>query len=164
MTYRLLGFTPDPVPLADLDDLAEAVDRCERLVHEAGYRCAELWDDAGAVVFRAGCRPGTFGRSTPGELASRPPSRCRSGRAARPSDREFPIPVVRDDDRRAARSDDGRRPPGRAPYDEDPDSLATLATRALASLAESARPTAGGAAGADAPPARDDRLHLRRSR
>ena len=161
MTYRLLGFAPDPEPLADFDDLAEAVERCERLVREAGWRCAELWDEAGAVVFRAGFRPGTFGRSTPSELASRPPSQVRRARAARPSDRELPIPVVRDDDRRGDAGDVG----GWAPRTADADSPATLATRALASLADSAR-----VAGADGPPepgaasARDEGSRPRRPR
>ena len=160
MTYRLLGFAPDPEPLADFDDLAEAVDRCERLVREAGYRCAELWDDAGAVVFRAGFRPGTFGRSTPSELASRPPSYARSARARRLSDRELPIPVVRDDDRRG----DAGVAAAHAPRAAAPDSPATLATLALASLAESARVAAAEAPQLRAPTALDDRARPRRPR
>jgi hypothetical protein len=156
VTYRLLGFAPDPEPLADFDDLAEAVDRCERLVREAGYRCAELWDDAGAVVFRAGYRPGTFGRSTPGELASRATSRARGAGAARPSDRELPIPVVRDDDRRRAAAGGAPAP---APLAVAPESPATLAALALASLAASAlaAQTDGGAPRPPAAAARDGR-------
>jgi hypothetical protein len=79
MTYQVYAFAPDAELIDELDELDEAIARCEELVHEDGYPVAEVWDAAGDRVHSVG-RGGewTRGTSRP-DAAATPDSSPRFG-------------------------------------------------------------------------------------
>jgi hypothetical protein len=116
MTYQLYGYAPEPEPVESFDDLEEAAVRCEELVHEDGYDSGEVWDADGDLVYRAGRRPATLARPEPNVLTT--PRRGPRGAGptrTRRYERERPIHVVRDDDRRGMPREDRPLPPREAP-------------------------------------------------
>ena len=54
MTYQVYTFAPDAELMDELDELDEAIARCEELVHEDGYPVAEIWDSSGDRVHSVG--------------------------------------------------------------------------------------------------------------
>jgi len=72
MTYQVYAFAPDAELMDELDELDEAIARCEELVHEDGYPVAEVWDSAGDRVHSIG-RSGEWTRA-----ASRPDAAAAS--------------------------------------------------------------------------------------
>jgi len=111
MTYQVYAFAPDAELMDELDELDEAIARCEELVHEDGYPVAEVWDAAGDRVHSVG-RSGewTRGTSRSGAAASSEPE-PRFGFAeevaASESDAHAPDPdtASADDDETSASSD-----------------------------------------------------------
>jgi hypothetical protein len=77
MTYQVYAFAPDAELIDELDELDEAIARCEELVHEDGYPVAEIWDAAGDRVHSVG-RGGDWTRG-----ASRPDAAATSDAAPR---------------------------------------------------------------------------------
>lgn len=53
MSYEVYAFDPDAELVATCEELDDAVAQCEELVHEDGYRSAEVWDDDGRLVHAA---------------------------------------------------------------------------------------------------------------
>jgi len=110
MTYQVYAFAPDAELMDELDELDEAIARCEELVHEDGYPVAEVWDSAGDRVHSIG-RSGEWTRA-----ASRPDAAAASEAApgfgyaeesaAREPDPDAPDPDAPDPDTTPV--DDGR--------------------------------------------------------